>query len=297
MKVLRRRWEKNWPELHAAIRGGFPDFVFARDPADPSGVPAFWYHEVSPEGIEADLRFLRDNGYATVTADDLLAHMEGRRACPPRSVVLCFDDGSVNLHSVAFPALRSFGARAVAFISPHFHPRIGQGDRRRPCTWDEIREMHRSGLVDVQSHTLEHRYVPRWPEPVGLTGVDAEYQQRRTDPLPMTEDFRTAREMIENELEKEVLHLAFPRHDGTAAAVEAGMEGGYRLFWWGAQPVPPEQIAGGTGLHVSRVSGDFVRRLPGRGRLPLVTILRRRYALALRSLARERSATRKGEDG
>ncbi|TVP48082.1 MAG: hypothetical protein EA350_03875 [Gemmatimonadales bacterium] len=296
VKILHRRWEKNWPELHAAVRGGFPDFVFARDPAEPVGVPTFWYHDVSPDSIEADLRFLRENGYSTATADDLLGHIEGRRACPPRSVVLCFDDGSVNLRSVVFPALRSFDARAVAFISPHFHTRIGGADRRRPCTWDEIRDMHRSGLVDFQSHTLEHRYVPRWPEPVGLAGVDSGHQGRRSVPLPMTEDFRIAREIIERELDKEVLHLAFPRHDGTAAAVQAGVETGYRLFWWGAQPVPPEEIAGGLGLHASRVSGEFLRRMPGRGRLSLFTILRRRYLLALRSLTRGRPAVQEGED-
>jgi len=52
----------------------------------------------------------------------------------------------------------------------------------------------------------------------------------------------------------------------------------------------PRQLSGGAGLHVSRVSGDFVRRLPGAGRLPLSTILGRRYARAISGLLGRRTA-------
>ena len=38
-------------------------------------------------------------------------------------------------------------------------------------TWDELRELHASGLVDVESHTYESRYVPEWPVPIPLDGV------------------------------------------------------------------------------------------------------------------------------
>ena len=41
--------------------------------------------------------------------------------------------------------------------------------------------MHESGLVDFQSHTYEHRYVPRWPEPIVLTGAMKPYAMRNTD--------------------------------------------------------------------------------------------------------------------
>ncbi|MFO7262318.1 MAG: polysaccharide deacetylase family protein [bacterium] len=187
--------------------------------------------------------------------------------------------------------LREFSLRAVAFIAPHFHSDSGgDGVADRPCTWQEIQEMHESSLVDFQSHTFGHRYVPRWPEPLELTGIDPRFQRLDGAPVSMREDFQRARETIEARLGKRVQHLAFPQHDGTAEAVRVGLECGYRLFWWGAQPTPPRQLSGGAGLHVSRVSGDFVRRLPGAGRLPLSTILGRRYARAISGLLGRRTA-------
>jgi len=286
MSFLRERWEKNWPELHAALRGGFPPFVFSDRPPEPGDVPAFWYHTVEADAFGEDLRFLQRNGYVTLTADELLDHIEGRRSAPARAVVLCFDDGAVNLYSVVFPLLREFSCRAVAFVAPHFHSSVSGGDgvADRPCTWQEIREMHDSSLVDFQSHTFGHRYVPRWPEPVELTGIDPRFQGLDGAPVSMREDFQLARETIEARLGKQVQHLAFPRHDGTAEAVRVGLECGYRLFWWGAQPTPPARLAGGAGLHVSRISGEFVRRLPGDGRLALSTILGRRYARGISRL-------------
>ena len=286
---LRKRWEKNWPELHAALRGGFPSFVFSARPEEPQEIAAFWYHSVEPEDFEADLRFLTRNGYVTLTADEVLDHLEGRSRAPSRAVVLCFDDGAANLHSVVYPLLRAYSHRAVAFIAPHFH---GIGPEHaavteRPCTWDEIREMHGSGYVDFQSHTYGHRYVPRWPEPVELTGIERRFQGLDGAPESMAEDFRRARETIEARLGKTVCHLAFPRFDGNAEAVRVGLEAGYRVFWWGAHPRPIRELAGGVGLHVSRISGEFVRRLPGEGRVPLTTILRRRYGRAFRTAARQ----------
>jgi peptidoglycan/xylan/chitin deacetylase (PgdA/CDA1 family) len=103
MNLLRRRWEKNWPEIHGALGGGFPAFVFARNPEEPVEIPVFWYHSVRREDLREDLIHLERNGYRTLTADELRDHVEGATRVPPRSVVLTFDDGSVNLHSVVFP--------------------------------------------------------------------------------------------------------------------------------------------------------------------------------------------------
>jgi hypothetical protein len=182
----------------------------------------------------------------------------------------------------------------VAFIAPAFHD-LDEGlpsHLKRPCSWGEILEMHESGRVDFQSHTLEHRYLPRWPEPLELADIDARYQEVRAEPHALKPnradalhaDLAGARERIAEKLGKDAVHLAFPRFDGTAEAVAAGLRCGYRVFWWGAHPTPPLRMAGGVGTHVTRVSGEFLRRLPGEGRVGLGSILRRRYGRAARKL-------------
>jgi peptidoglycan/xylan/chitin deacetylase (PgdA/CDA1 family) len=282
---LRRRWEKNWPEAKAALRGGLPPFVVARDPLPlRSAVPVFVYHVPSAEVLRADLAFLARNRYVTLGADALLDHLRGTVPAPPGAVVLSVDDGAVHLYHTVFPLLREYGARAVAFVAPRFHPlRASEPapDEARPCSWDELREMDESGHVDVQSHTLEHRYVPRWPEPVRLAGVDTKHLHRRREPLPMIEDFRASRDMIEAALDKRVRHLAFPRFDGTPVAVSVARDAGFEAAWWGPIPGHPLNRPGDDGSQIARLSGEFLRRLPGRDRLPLHAVLRSRYGAAL----------------
>jgi peptidoglycan/xylan/chitin deacetylase (PgdA/CDA1 family) len=287
VSFLRRRWEKNWPEIRNALRGDLPPFILSARPGPLAGVPVFWYHTVEPEPFEGDLRFLADNGYTSLGADELLDHLSGRNAVASRSVVISIDDGAFNLYEVAFPAIRKFGFKAVAFVAPHFHD-IATTTRggARPCTWREIEEMHGSGLVDFQSHTFEHRYLPRWPEPLPLTGIAREHHRYRERQLSIEEDFLLAKHALESRLGKTIWHLAFPSFDGTAEAVRIGLACGYKSFWWGVQPGKTWNRPGDDGTSVVRLSGEFVRRLPGRGRRPLAKLLWNRYSRAARGWRR-----------
>ena len=115
-------WEKNWPELHAALTGGLPGFIFSNRPAGlDSGVPVFCYHLVEAAAFEEDLLFLKHNGYVTIHADALLDHLLRRKPAPARSVVLTFDDGAQNLYETVFPLLKRYDVQAVAFIAPGLH--------------------------------------------------------------------------------------------------------------------------------------------------------------------------------
>lgn len=288
-RKLQNSWEKNWPEIRCAVTGSLPDFVLARDAA-PIGisVPVFCYHVVDGADFEKDLVYLEKNGYDTITAEALLAHLTGKACVDKPSVVLTFDDCSHNLFTTAFPLLEKFGRRAVAFVAPHFHDLAGQAasPNSRPCTWDEMKVMSLSGLVDFQSHSLEHRYFPRWPEPVPLCGADAALNATVAPNASRTmeQDLRESKKALEERLGTNVRHLAFPRYDGTDEAVRIGRAVGYEGFWWGVLPGRPTNRPGDSSGRIVRISGEFLRRLPGAGRRPLVQILRNRYGLALRRM-------------
>jgi len=152
------------PSLTALIYRGYPRFVF--DPwlrALAGEIPVFTFHSVEPEPFESRLRYLHRNGYRTLTADELLAVLNREMPVPERAVVLSFDDGWGTLKTVAYPLLKQYGYKAVAFIAPAW---IGdepvesaETDGRRFCTWAELREMQQSGVVDIQSHSMNHPRV------------------------------------------------------------------------------------------------------------------------------------------
>ena len=158
--ALRNSYEKNWPEVHAALTGSLPSFIYATRPGDlRSCVPVFCYHLFDTEEFDRDLEFLQRNDYVTLDAQALVDHLNGTKPAPARAVVLSVDDGAGNLFDTGFPLLQRFKMTAVAFICPRFHAedftaRHASGGEC-PCTWPQIRTMHESGLVDFQSHLVE----------------------------------------------------------------------------------------------------------------------------------------------
>ncbi len=285
IRRIRSSWEKNWPEVHCAFRNGLPKFVLGRTPRlGDDEVPVFCYHAPERAGFSDDLRYLADNGYHTLNADELLQHVRGDTQAPRKSVVLTFDDGADALYQVVYPTLAEFGFRAVAFVAPYFHDHVHDlGASGRACTWDELQEMDASGVIDVQSHSYEHRYIPRWPEASPLCGVTAEpFIASPTTNRTLEQDLRLAKERLEQKLGKPVKHLGFPQYNGTSEAVETALALGYEGLWWGTLPGIPGNRVGTDPRRIVRISGEFLRRLPGLRRVSLASVLKTRYGANVR---------------
>lgn len=125
-------------------------------------IPVFTFHRESASELEQLFAYLAENSYSSLTADEFHERSSagdvGRR-----EVLLTFDDGHKTLRDVAFPLLRRYRLKAVAFVLPGLIPdgtrpgRHGVGDEL--CSWDELAEMRASGLIDVQSHSLFHHSI------------------------------------------------------------------------------------------------------------------------------------------
>jgi peptidoglycan/xylan/chitin deacetylase (PgdA/CDA1 family) len=283
LRRLKHSWRKNRHELTGLFNGSLPNFLFSARPNElGDGVAAFCYHTVTPEELRGDLEFLARNGYSTLGGDALLARLRGAATAEPRGVALTFDDGAFNFHQVVLPLLREYGARALAFVAPGMHfdrPPSGCEDvLERPMTWDELREVHASGLVDVESHTYESRYLPEWPLPIALAGVDPRLEARlRGAALALEDDLRVAKIKLEAELPgKVVRHIAFPAYEGTEEGIAAAVRCGYEACHWGLLPRRPVNAPGASTLHISRLSHEYLRRLPGEGRASFAALARRR---------------------
>lgn len=112
---------------------------------------------IAPTYFEQDLKYLSDNGYTAIFLSELVDHFENGTALPEKPIILTFDDGYLNNYTYAYPLLQKYNMKAV--ISP-----IGLSaddaeneEYRSPlwsqCTWDQLREMSDSGLVEIQNHT------------------------------------------------------------------------------------------------------------------------------------------------
>jgi peptidoglycan/xylan/chitin deacetylase (PgdA/CDA1 family) len=278
---VRDTWRKNAPELAALFNGALPRFVTASRPRERlNGVPVFSYHSVAAETFEADLAFLRQNDYQTLSSLEFLDIVGGNMPVPERAVLLSFDDGPANFHAVSFPLLKKYLARAVAFIAPGLHvDREDQAMAARPMSWKEIAEIHASGLVEFQSHTFESRHVPAWPRAVPLVDCAPalESARRGAVAMPFAEDLARSRQAIEARLPGLVVNqLAFPQYLGTDAAIKAAKSLGFRACYWGLTAGRALNRPGDSAFHISRINDEFLRRLPGSGRISIRGMLAER---------------------
>jgi len=162
--------------------GTYPAFLFG----GPVGrqLPVFHIHEVTPDTLEPHLRYLAENAYRTVVADEIAHFLRTGRLPAPRSVALTFDDARASLWTVAAPLLKRYSLRAITFAIPGrvmdaatVRPALDSGapapgtedDSAVPfATWPELQALAASGVVDVQSHTLTHASIFCSSLPVGF---------------------------------------------------------------------------------------------------------------------------------
>jgi peptidoglycan/xylan/chitin deacetylase (PgdA/CDA1 family) len=128
-----------------------------------AGVPVLMYHRVDavvpadavgrdltvePAAFEAQLRWLRDRGIRTITAEELARDL-ARGTVPARSIVLTFDDGYDDAATTALPLLRKYGARGTFYVSSGF---VGTP---RHLTWKQMRALRAAGM-EVACHGTFH---------------------------------------------------------------------------------------------------------------------------------------------
>src|SRR5206468_6389380 len=121
-------WARSLSTVPFSERGGKArgclDLVSGRYPALVFGgslgtlLPVFHFHEVTREELEPRLRHLADNGYRSVTSEDIAAYVRRDTPLPPRAVGLCFDDAWKSLSTVAAPLLAQYGLRAITYAIP-----------------------------------------------------------------------------------------------------------------------------------------------------------------------------------
>ena len=70
---------------------------------------------------------------------------------PENSILITFDDGYKNNYTLAYPILKKYNMKATIFLNTRY---VGKNEDY--LTWDNVREMYESGLVDFQLHTHSH---------------------------------------------------------------------------------------------------------------------------------------------
>lgn len=129
--------------------------------AEPS-VPILLYHRLGPvvadgmtmktETFAAQMKYLHDNGYKVIPLRQLVQWYQGKGPAPgPKSVVIVEDDAHKSVYSDMLPIIRKYRYPVTIFVYPS-----AISNAKYAMTWDQLRELKKSGLFDIQSHTYWH---------------------------------------------------------------------------------------------------------------------------------------------
>jgi len=127
-------------------------------------VPIVMYHYIEPMPAETTLknlyldptifedqiRILSRAGYTFVTVRQIGRALRVKAPLPQHPLALTFDDGYEDFYTLAFPILKKYNAKATIYIIVDF---LGQPGY---LTRSQVRELSKSGLVEIAAHTLSH---------------------------------------------------------------------------------------------------------------------------------------------
>lgn len=197
---------------------------------------------VSPADFEAQVLWLKERGLA-ISLDDLRRFVAGQQELPDHACLITIDDGMLSTLTEALPILARHGVPAVAFVSAGLIGAVYDELPERYLSWDELRELAASEVVEVGSHAYTHRSL-------GLMGEDE-----------ARDEARRSRDTLMQELQREVQSFAYPFGTFTdfSSSTDRGLaDAGYRICFnsmhgaiaEGMDPIslPRIKVEGGEGL-------------------------------------------------
>lgn len=128
--------------------------------SDVTAITVLNYHKVDdvyialsipPVEFERQMAYLRDNGYTTISPDELRNSLEMGVSLPDKPVLITFDDGYADNYQKAYPILKKYGYKATIFVITDF-----LSTNPNYITWDQAREMQANGIT-IASHTMQHK--------------------------------------------------------------------------------------------------------------------------------------------
>lgn len=149
-------------------------------------IPVVYYHSIGPVNkswnrsyltldlpfFEDQLRYFKEH-FQPVFLKEYWNMRSQQQPVVKNSIVITLDDGFLDNWIWAYPLLKKYGLKATIFVSPEFvdgreviRPNLEDYWRSRVSydelnqfgylSWPEMKAMLKSGLIDIQSHTMSH---------------------------------------------------------------------------------------------------------------------------------------------
>ncbi len=122
---------------------------------------------ITTDQLISHFKWLKENGYTVISIDDIIDAKEGKKELPPQSILLTFDDGYSSFYTRIYPLLKLYNYPAVYGLvgkwqETPYDKSFAYGNvtksRNILLTWEQIKEMMDSGLIEIASHSYNGHF-------------------------------------------------------------------------------------------------------------------------------------------
>ena len=131
------------------------------------------------------MEYLHNEGYHTISLDDLYAYVTEGKELPDKPIVLTFDDGYIDNYEDVLPILESYDMQATIFM-------ISDAvNTKRFMSIDELKTMDAHKFI-VEGHTNHHSILTR------------------IDPSKLDNEIKGGKDTLQAFMGKPIDYLAYP---------------------------------------------------------------------------------------
>lgn len=215
-------------------------------------IPVFCYHDVvandnakalekdpyaiTEKRLEEHFELLKKEGFTPISLKQYENYVERKGILPEKPVLLSFDDGRESMYTRIYPILKKYNYPAVfAIILSYMDTTIPPADIEKMVTWEQLREMQASGLVEVASHTynmhnfvVANHYGDRYQNVATIWWQDDnKYETENNFNARITGDMLTGKSLFDKNMGYSSNILVWPFGVYTQYSVDSAKKSGY----------------------------------------------------------------------
>lgn len=165
---------------------------------------------ITPDEFEKDLKFIKNEGYTTVSVKNLIDYAESGVPLPEKPIMVTFDDGHLSYLEYAVPLLEKYNMCAlVSVVGAYTNDYTEHPDRcvsYAYLSWDDIATLSESSHTEIGHHTYDMHKNSNGRQGCKKMKTESREQHRKI----FTEDTEKMQNLLKTYTNKDALCFTYP---------------------------------------------------------------------------------------
>ena len=170
---------------------------------DLTKLPVIMYHQVttrnsrigkycvSEQQLENDLKYIKENGFTSISVQELLDHVYNGKELPDKPIMITFDDGFESIMQYVLPLMEKYDSKCIVSVVGAYADMTEKQDDHNVnyayLDWKEIAELVKNDRIEIQNHSYD---------------LHQNTKKRKGASQCAGEDYDSYREMLDSDLTK-----------------------------------------------------------------------------------------------